>query len=336
MNRISRALLASLLALVVLGFPTFMPARADAATLDGAEQDLVARINAFRAARGLPTLTISDTLTSAAKWMSLDMGARNYFAHTSLDGRSPTQRMADAGYPAFGTWTGEDLAAGYTSTGDVLNGWINSPAHYAVLTNPRYRAIGVGRGYATGSTYGWYWTADFGGIVDEARAAPVSRATTPSATRVVSPNVQVQTVLPPDSGYHASWSAQSADPTIEGGGAATLVLALTNTGSRGWYRETSDQKILLGTNDPQDAEQPNLAADWVSLNRVTSTTTDYVGPGEVGWFEFTVRAPATPGDYRLALRGVVDGVAWLEDDGIFFTIHVYATPAGRGGISFVP
>jgi uncharacterized protein YkwD len=333
----SHGLVAAVLAVVgLLGCLTFVPQPADGATLDGVEQDLVARINAFRAARSLPTLTISDTLTSAAKWMSLDMGARNYFAHTSLDGRSPTQRMADAGYPAFGTWTGEDLAAGYTSTGEVLNGWINSPAHYAVLTNPRYRAIGVGRGYATGSTYGWYWTADFGGIVDQARAAPVSRAATPSATRVVLSNVPVQTALPPDSGYHASWSAQSADPTVEVGGSATLVLALTNTGSRGWYREVSDQKILLGTNDPQDGEHPDLAADWVSLNRVTSTTTDYVGPGEVGWFEFTVRAPQIPGDYRLALRGVVEGVAWLEDDGIFFTIHVHATPAGRGDISFVP
>src|SRR5256886_8008516 len=130
-----------------------------------------------------PTLAVSDTLTSAAKWMSTDMGSRNYFAHTSLDGRSPTQRMADAGYPAFGTRTGEDLAAGYTTTGDVLNGWINSAAHYAVLVNPQYHAIGVGRGYATGSTYGWYWTAGFGGVVDVPPAAPAARAvgTAPTA-----------------------------------------------------------------------------------------------------------------------------------------------------------
>src|SRR5207244_3976625 len=173
----SGAVLASVLAVLGL-LGTCGPLLVDGASLDASEQDLVARINSFRASRSLPTLAVSDTLTSAAKWMSLDMGARNYFAHTSLDGRSPTQRMADAGYPAFGTWTGEDLAAGYTSTGDVLNGWINSPAHYAVLVNPHYHAIGVGRGYATGSTYGWYWTADFGGVVDLARVAPAPRAAT--------------------------------------------------------------------------------------------------------------------------------------------------------------
>jgi uncharacterized protein YkwD len=332
--RISHAVLASVLAAVgVLG--ALSPQPAAGASLDTAEQDLVARINAFRAARNLPTLAVSDPLTAAAKWMSGDMAARNYFAHVSLDGRSPTQRMADAGYPAFSTWTGEDLAAGFTATGDVLNGWINSPAHYAVLVNPQYHAIGVGRGYAAGSTYGWYWAADFGGIVDAARVAPVARATTSVPTRAASIQIPAKISLPPDSGYHASWTAQSADPTVMIGATTRLVVALTNTGSRGWSNDGAGQHVLLATNDPQDADRSELAGDWLSGNRLTSTTTDYVGPGEVGWFEFTVRAPAASGDYRLALRGVVDGVTWLEEDGIFFTIHVYAPKSGRSSLSSV-
>src|SRR5438093_11201947 len=206
--RFSPAALASLLAFVLL-LGLGIPQLAEGASLDSVEQDLVARINSFRVARSLPTLTVSDTLTSAAKWMSIDMGSRNYFAHMSLDGRSPTQRMADAGYPAFGTWTGEDLAAGFTTTADVLNGWINSPAHYAVLVNPQYHAIGVGRGYAAGSTYGWYWTADFGGVVDVVRAAPASRAATQTTQAALAPRTaQSATVVPPpDSGYPARWSA---------------------------------------------------------------------------------------------------------------------------------
>jgi hypothetical protein len=338
MIRFSRAVLASVLALVgVLGL--LAPLVAEGASLDSAEQDLVGRINAFRAGRGLSTLAVSDTLTAAAKWMSVDMASRNYFSHTSLDGRSPTQRMADAGYPAFGTWTGEDLAAGYTSSADVLAGWIKSPAHYAVLVNPQYRAIGVGRGYSGGSAYGWYWAADFGGVVDAGRAAPVSRAavapttraTTSTSARVVSP----QAALPPDSGYHASWSAQSANPTLAPGQRTTLVVSLKNTGSRGWHLNVPGQRVTLATSDPQDSDRAELAADWLSASRITSTTTDYVAPGEVGWFEFQVRAPATPGEYNLAVRGVVEGVHWLEDDGIFFTIYVRPTFFGRSGLSFV-
>lgn len=339
MIRLSRAVLASVLALVgLLGL--FAPLVAEGASLDSAEQDLVARINDFRAGRGLSTLVVSDTLTAAAKWMSVDMATRNYFSHTSLDGRSPTQRMADAGYPAFGTWTGEDLAAGYTSSADVLTGWLKSPAHYAVLVNPQYRAIGVGRGYSVGSAYGWYWAANFGGVVDTARAAPVSRAPVQASTTMV-PRVQSPLVVapkvavPPDSGYHARWSAQSPDPILSVGERATLVVSLKNTGSRGWYLNVPGQRVTLATNDPQDSERAELAADWLSANRLTSMTTDYVGPGEVGWFQFQVRAPATPGEYYLAVRGVVDGVDWLEDDGIFFTIRVRPTFVGRSGLSFV-
>ena len=99
-------------------------------------------------------------------------------------------------------------------------------------------------------------------------------------------------------------------------------------------RAVGAKQVVIATNDPQDADRSELAGDWLSVNRVTSTTTDYVGPDEVGWFEFTVRAPAAAGDYRLALRAVVDGVTWLEDDGIFFTIHVYAPKSGRSSLSF--
>src|SRR5256714_9970237 len=215
MIRFSLALVATVLAVVGL-LGSLAPLVAEGASLDSAEQDLVARINAFRAARSLPTLAVSDTLTSAAKWMSIDMGSRNYFAHTSLDGRSPTQRMADAGYPAFGTWTGEDLAAGYTSTGDVLNGWINSPAHYAGLVNPHYHAIGVGRGYAEGSTYGWGWTADVGGGVRGPRAAPAARAvgTAPTAPAPGHFAIPANVVPPPDSRYHARPAGPSPDPAV--------------------------------------------------------------------------------------------------------------------------
>src|SRR6266478_4160226 len=93
---------------------------ARAATLDNGESDLLAQVNSFRASRGLSSLVVSDSLTLAAKWMATDMSVNNYFSHTSLDGRSPTQRMADAGYPAFTTWAGEDLAAGYTAATQVL------------------------------------------------------------------------------------------------------------------------------------------------------------------------------------------------------------------------
>jgi uncharacterized protein YkwD len=275
---------------------------AAAATLNTYESDLVAQINSFRAGKGLSTLRVSDTLTNAAKWMSSDMASRDYFSHTSSDGRSPTQRMADAGYPAYSTWTGEDLAAGYASAAQVLQGWINSPAHYAVLTNAAYRSIGVGRAYVAGSTYGSYWTADFGGVLE-------------GTSTYVAPRIA-------DSGYHSAWAGQSANPTLAPGQTTQLVLALKNTGSQGWKRGQIGTQANIGTSAPLNADRSYLASGWLAPCRPATTSTEWVGPGQVGWFVFNVKAPSAPGTYRLDLRGVIEGRTWLEDQGIYFLITV--------------
>ena len=274
---------------------------ASGATLDGGESDLLTQVNAFRASRGLSTLVVSDSLTLAAKWMATDMSVNNYFAHTSLDGRSPTQRMADAGYPAFSTWAGEDLAAGYVGAGQVLQGWLNSPAHLAVLTNPAYRAIGIGRSYSAGSQFGWYWAADFGGLAD--RAATTSVASF-------------------DQGFHSAWAGQSPDPTLAPGQVTTLVVALTNTGYRGWYQGSPGQQASIATSSPLDVARPELAQGWISGNRIATTPTSYVGPGQTGWFQFQVHAPSTPRTSRLDVRGVIAGATRLEDPGVYWTITV--------------
>ncbi len=256
-------------------------------------------VNSFRASRGLARLALSDTLTFASKWMATDMAIYNYFSHTSRDGRAPVQRMADAGYPGPQTYTGENIAAGFASASEVLTGWINSPAHYAVLTNPNYRAIGVGRAYSDGSTYHTYWVMDVGGIVDAATAVPAF-----------------------DLGYHAEWAGQSPDLTLSPGETATMVVALRNNGYRGWYRGNAGQQANLGTADPLDTQRWDLDYGWPSASRIATTTTAYVGPGQVGWFQFQMRAPAQPGSYVLRVRGVIDGTTWLEDPGIYWTITV--------------
>ena len=288
---------AVLIACLLVAWPASMPTAA--ATLDANESDLVAAVNSFRAARGLARLAISDTLTFASKWMATDMAVYDYFSHTSRDGRAPVQRMTDAGYPGPQTYTGENMAAGYASAAEVLNGWINSPAHYAVLTNPNYRAIGVGRAYSAGSSYHTYWVMDVGGIVDAATAVPAF-----------------------DLGYHGAWSGQSPDVTLAPGETATLVVALRNTGYRGWYRGNLGQQANLGTAEPLDAQRWDLDSGWPSASRIATTTTAYVGPGQVGWFQFQVRAPSSAGSYVLRARGVIDGTTWLEDPGIYWTITV--------------
>jgi uncharacterized protein YkwD len=146
------------------GAPAAAATRIDrSAQSASAQSDLIALINAYRSRHGLQQVTSNGALTAAAAWMAGDMASRNYVGHTSSDGRSPTQRMAAFGYPATSMHTGENLGAGYETAGAVFAGWQASAAHNAVLLNPNYDAVGVGLVYDPGSTYRWYWAADFGG-----------------------------------------------------------------------------------------------------------------------------------------------------------------------------
>ena len=181
--------------LVLLGVAA-SPAAAATTTPAGrsassAQTDLIAAVNAYRAANGRQPVAPNAALGAAAAWMAGDMAAKSYIAHTSSDGRTPVQRMTAFGYPAASRYTGEDLAAGYAAAADVIAGWQASAAHNAVLLNPNFDAIGVGLAYQPASAYKWFWAADFGGaggivrvVIAPAppppqRAAPPARAAAP-------------------------------------------------------------------------------------------------------------------------------------------------------------
>jgi uncharacterized protein YkwD len=134
--------------------------------LHSEEQAFVALINEYRAKNGVPSLNLSPTLNSAARWMSEDMAANDHFDHTDSLGRNLFQRMADFGY-GYDTWKGENLAAGSASVTYTFELWRDSPAHNGNMLNRDFVVIGVARAYDPDSTHGWYWTTDFGGFDDE-------------------------------------------------------------------------------------------------------------------------------------------------------------------------
>ncbi len=134
------------------------------ATMDSEEQAFLVLINNYRAQNNLPPLVASYMLTKASAWKSKDLGTNNYFAHDDLS-RTWVQRIRDCGY-GFNTSLGENIAAGYTTAQQVFDGWKSSPGHNANMLGANYTSIGIGRFYVAGSTYGWYWTTDFGGFSD--------------------------------------------------------------------------------------------------------------------------------------------------------------------------
>lgn len=116
-------------------------------------------VNKERTQRGLSPLNYSYELEKVAKAHSLDMASRNYFSHNSPEGKTPFDRIKNAGISYNSA--GENIAAGQKSPEEVVNGWMNSPGHRANILNSNYTKMGIGVIY--GGSYGIYWTQLFTG-----------------------------------------------------------------------------------------------------------------------------------------------------------------------------
>lgn len=185
------------------------------ATIDAAEQEMLALINAHRQTNGLPALQLSNTLNSAAAWKSQHMADNSYFAHDDTPiGRTWIQRIRDCGYD-YNTWIGENIAAGNETAAATFLQWRNSPGHNANMLSTNYTVIGIGRAYNASSPYDWYWTTDFGGYNDGYTPAPT---TTPTPAPVGPSGVRVPGT-PPDSDGDGCSNSRELGPNVEQGGA---------------------------------------------------------------------------------------------------------------------
>jgi uncharacterized protein YkwD len=162
-----------LLTLVTL-FLSALPAAAPASTtLSSYEQQIVRYVNHERAKRGLAQLRINASLVTSSRVHSSDMGQREYFNHNAPSGQTWTTRIIRSGYTQRGyrVWrAGENIywGAGLKSSPvAVVDGWMHSPAHRAVILTRAFRDIGVGAvqapdGGGQASCPVWFFTMDLG------------------------------------------------------------------------------------------------------------------------------------------------------------------------------
>jgi hypothetical protein len=134
-------------------------------------------------------------------------------------------------------------------------------------------------------------------------------------------------------GFHAAWFGQSGYMSLCPGTESTATVAYYNTGSRGWLSTRPGEAAFLATWNPiPGQDRPSILGGdgtlgtpntgWPRFNRLAVQPAPYVGPGQVAWFQFRVRAPAAPGRYTIALRPVIEGTTWMEDYGVFWFVTV--------------
>lgn len=88
-------------------------------------REVIRLVNEERTKEGLSPLTELSVLTSGAQIRAGEL--TTLFSHTRPDGRSCFSVIEDIGTDEFFYTMGENIAAGYASPADVVDGWMNSP-----------------------------------------------------------------------------------------------------------------------------------------------------------------------------------------------------------------
>jgi glucose/arabinose dehydrogenase len=131
-----------------------------------------------------------------------------------------------------------------------------------------------------------------------------------------------------DAGYHSRWIGQSTLPELAPGVTSEpITLTFRNTGGKPWVKGILGQEARIGIKN-DELTWASLGVGWLSGSRPAAQTEATVAPGANATFTFKVKAPTTPSTYVLALRPVIDGTVWMDDEGVFVAVTVSggATP----------
>lgn len=106
--------------------------------------------NIEREKAGVSPLALDDTLCSAAAVRAEEIAVS--FDHTRPDGRKCFTAMDDIGYSYSAG--GENIAWGYRTAEEVVDGWMHSAGHRANILSSNFNRLGVGKS-------GTYWVQMF-------------------------------------------------------------------------------------------------------------------------------------------------------------------------------
>lgn len=120
-------------------------------------------VNLERVDYGLSPVITSPSLTKIAEDFACRMIEEGFFGHQDPeDGRGPGERAVAGKYVFFSI--GENLASGQASAADVMDAWMESPAHREIILDPKWTEIGIA--VREGGAYSIYWVQEFGEPAD--------------------------------------------------------------------------------------------------------------------------------------------------------------------------
>ena len=284
-------LIAAKVASVIFLFAAF-PSTAEFAEFTSST--ILTLTNTSRTQGGLSTLKENALLDLAAQRKAKDMIARNYFAHTTPDGKRFWTWIDATGYNY--TLAGENLAIDFTTPEAAHAALMASPTHKANIMNSRYKDVGIA--VVTGNMGGSETT-----VLVELFGTPVAQKTavakvttlttrpkpvvTKPATPTTKPKVQAAET-PPPTGMLAQQSLDTF--TLAPKAVVDVWAEFQNTGVQTWKTGS----LSLVTAEPLKHTSPFVEQDWDSATTVGLLEQDVATNG-VARFEWRLVAPTTTG-----------------------------------------
>lgn len=127
-----------MLAVVRSPGPTNVLAFATEMSADG----LLEATNQRRSAEDSHALTLNTRLSEAAQAKAEDMARRNYWSHETPEGDQPWIFIDAVDYRYMKA--GENLAYGFLTSSQAINGWMNSPSHRNNMLDNSFTEVGFG------------------------------------------------------------------------------------------------------------------------------------------------------------------------------------------------
>jgi len=203
------------------------------------ESSIIEKLNQIRKSLGLNALKRSSKLRQVATLKFRDLIRGEYFAHTSTDGKNPWYWYKLAGYKY--SFAGENLAMNFKNADEVLNAWMESPAHRENLLLPDYEEVAVVVGK---NKHGKLLAVEEFGTPIETKEASIISELTDSDEKNKSPiKHSLQTRIVPDKFEIVSLARQGVDINnimLLVVGIICLILIVNI-----WALEKEDQKMLL-------------------------------------------------------------------------------------------
>jgi LysM repeat protein len=270
---------------IILPIVASQPTQTNAQAGDG--WDLIAEVNALRAAYGLPPYEVNNALMASAQGHSNYQAEIGTWTHTGVGGSRPHDRAVAAGYGGGAqVYVSENIAAGVNlSPSRAVNEMWQDAAHLETMISPFFTHIGAGVGRAGDWVYytinvGYLAGAPGSGASSANSAAPGSSAVTPAPTAIPIEPISIATPGSDGSVVHVVKYGQFLE-TIANAYEVPLqdVLAMNGLSDQAVIFPGDKLLIMVGqTPESTPAEESLLIPAEADLNTPIPTNTQIARP----------------------------------------------------------